>query len=123
MRSEFTGEHREQERMSAEVSAWRGFALGQRHEFIEHWHQPPYLVFSDPKNLHGVGIQPSGEVACGFAVGDESDVLPEQMLDQMVGVDQQRRDGDVPPRGRARGGTFGAARMTWPTPTSADASG
>ena len=55
---------------------------GECGEFIEDRPEPFGLRFSDAQHLHRIGIQVSCEVACGFAVREHVEVLPEQLLDQ-----------------------------------------
>ena len=50
------------------------------------------LSLSESKHLHGFGVESSGEVTGGVAVRNQCDVLPEQLLDEVVHVDQQRCD-------------------------------
>ena len=76
------GEHREQQRIRTEVAARRLVFAGECGEFIEDRPEPFGLRFSDAQHLHRIGIQVSCEVACGFAVREHVEVLPEQLLDQ-----------------------------------------
>lgn len=82
-------------RLGAEVPSRVLGCLGSADEFIENRPKPFDLTFPEMEHLHRVRVELGGEVAGCIAVGDQVEVLQEQMLDQVVGVSKESRDDGV----------------------------
>ena len=63
-----------------------------RDEFIENRPQPFDLALSGPQHLHRIGVELGGEVAGRVTIREQVEMLPEQVLNQIVGVDRQCGD-------------------------------
>lgn len=65
---------------------------GSDSKFVKGRPEAFYLTFSQAQYLDLVGVNPGGEVVRREAVGEESEVLPEHVLDQIVSVGEDRGD-------------------------------
>ena len=76
--------------MGAEVDRCILVCFCQGAEFIEGRREPLDTLFSETDKLYGVGVELGGEFSGGVTVGDQVEVTPEQVLDEIVRVDQER---------------------------------
>lgn len=67
-----------------------------------------------PQHLHRIGVELGGEVAGRVTIREQVEMLPEQVLNQIVGVDRQCGDRCVP-SGSYPSTICGAISVTSPT--------
>lgn len=82
-------ERGEQEPMNVEVARRARAGCCQSDEFIENRPQPFDLSLSETEHLHRIGVELGSEFSRRIAVGNQVEVLPEQVLDEVVGVNAQ----------------------------------
>lgn len=76
--------------MGAEVDRCILVRFRKDAKFIEGRREPFDVLFSETEKLYGVGVELGGEFSGSVAVGDQVEVSPEQVLDEVVRVDQER---------------------------------
>ncbi|WP_186369019.1 hypothetical protein [Rothia kristinae] len=69
-------------------------------ELVQPGHQHSRAVFPEPEHLGGFGVDRVGEPLRVKAVAEDVGVLPEQLIEQEVGVGVDRSDCDMPLRFR-----------------------
>lgn len=67
----------------------------ERNKFVQPGHQHPGSVFTETKHLRRFGVDRVGEPLRVETVTENIGVLPEQLIEQEIGVGVDRGDRDV----------------------------